>query len=292
MPPPTKNSRTFTINPDPFWITVVSVVLTVIVTGLDAFVGARFSLLALYAVPILLCAWFASQFSLWFIVALCTLGWFTAQVTGADYNRSVGEAVQHAFMRGAMFALVAILVSKLRSSIRRGADLSRIDPLTGLLNRAGFLSRATSDLAELRDLSAPAALVIVDIENLRTINQKHGQPHGDLAVTLTAQAILSAIEPDYTVGRTAGDEFCIFMPRIARERVDAQVEQLRDALAKVSTLAGCPVAHSVIAAHCSEPPLSLDDLLAWVEGHLGTTASGPAQQTAVLAYTDFATAVA
>jgi diguanylate cyclase (GGDEF)-like protein len=292
MASPTTTSRPFTVNPDPLWITVVSVVLTAIVTGLDAFIGARYSVLVLYAVPILLCAWFASQVSLWFIVVLCTVGWFTAQVTGADYNRSVGEAVQHAFMRGAMFALVAILVTKLRSSVRRGADLTRIDPLTGLLNRAGFLTRATRELAALRDQSAPAALVLVDIDNLRTINQNHGQPHGDLAVALTAQSILSAVEPECPVGRTSGDEFCIFVPRLSRERLEPTIGRLRQALAGVSTLAGCPVQHSVIAAYCAEPPLSLDDLLAWAEGHLGSAPSAPAQRTEVLTYTDFAAAAA
>ena len=84
--------------------------------------------------------------------------------------------------------------------------LVRGDALTGVLNRRGFDERLEQDLAE-----GAVALLIVDIDNFKTVNDLGGHDAGDRALCEVAAALVGVSNPEL-VGRLGGDEFGVLVP--------------------------------------------------------------------------------
>ncbi|NOW44251.1 diguanylate cyclase (GGDEF)-like protein [Novosphingobium sp. SG751A] len=99
---------------------------------------------------------------------------------------------------------------------RQAEDLARqmeqTDPLTGCLNRHSFAPRANQLLATLRERGETAALVMLDINDFKVINDKIGTAGGDLLLTDTAQRIEALLPPEALLARLGGDEFACVIP--------------------------------------------------------------------------------
>jgi diguanylate cyclase (GGDEF)-like protein len=96
---------------------------------------------------------------------------------------------------------------ELRSTGSRLKQLAQCDPLTGALNRHAF----DALLREARDDRGPltGCVAILDLDNLKSINDTMGHPIGDRAIQLVAQTVRSIIRPDDLLFRWGGDEFLI-----------------------------------------------------------------------------------
>ena len=105
--------------------------------------------------------------------------------------------------------LVALYHSDMRHRLRVLYDRSIRDGLTGLLNRRGITDAINKSLAL---HPANNAMLLVDIDNLKMINDMRGHVTGDAAIARTAQAIRESIREGDECARIGGDEFVIFSP--------------------------------------------------------------------------------
>jgi diguanylate cyclase (GGDEF)-like protein len=85
------------------------------------------------------------------------------------------------------------------------------DSLTGLLNRAAVLDHLTNDVSRRRDAGETVAVIFVDLDGLKSLNDNYGHEAGDTAILTTAQAIVSATSDCDVAGRLGGDEFLIVL---------------------------------------------------------------------------------
>lgn len=91
------------------------------------------------------------------------------------------------------------------------------DALTGLLNRGHFVELAGTEIARAQRFGEPLALIMVDIDHFKHVNDRHGHLVGDEVLTLLAQRLqASARRTDY-VGRIGGEEFAVLLPRASLE---------------------------------------------------------------------------
>ena len=134
------------------------------------------------------------------------------------------------------FSLVSQVV-ELRTQIpdlrRQNKQLERIaclDGLTGLANRRAMHDALETDL--------PAALVLVDIDNMHDLNERFGHPAGDACLVAAAQAITRAIRPEDLAVRLGGDEFAVLVSgSLAQTHLDVLTQRLkRDVEAKASSI--------------------------------------------------------
>lgn len=119
------------------------------------------------------------------------------------------------------------------SEIRKAhADAMR-DPLTGLINRRGFIDRTAREIARSAIAGLPLALAYLDLDGFKPINDRRGHPEGDACLTAVAKLLERTTRPGDVVARLGGDEFAILMPGLGTGNVVAVVDRIRVALTEM-----------------------------------------------------------
>lgn len=108
------------------------------------------------------------------------------------------------------------------------------DVLTGALSRAFFEERARDGVESARRRGESAVLVMIDLDNLKKINDHSGHAAGDTALRTLAQTCQRHLQPGQILGRLSGDEFAIFLPRATAIRAQARIDAIRHELAHAS----------------------------------------------------------
>ena len=114
--------------------------------------------------------------------------------------------------------------------------LANIDALTGVANRRHFIECARRELQKARRSRQDMALLIIDIDHFKTINDTHGHAAGDQAVVLFSDTCKRAIREVDLLGRFGGDEFVVLLPATAMGEAAQIAERMRDLIASCTGL--------------------------------------------------------
>ncbi len=112
--------------------------------------------------------------------------------------------------------------------------LSRTDELTALLNRRAFFGDLETRLKRRKPKPGPGALLYVDLDNFKLVNDVHGHHQGDEALKVVAELLTANTRPGDLVGRLGGDEFALWLDRTDKA---ASVSRAKELLAASATLA-------------------------------------------------------
>ena len=128
---------------------------------------------------------------------------------------------------GVMGALLIGCAVALRE--RRLWKLCLTDSLTGLANRRGFLLRYEQDLARVRKDGHSMALMLVDCDRFKQINDQYGHEAGDRALKLLSKSLQASVRTADVVARWGGDEFVVLL----RDVDEAEVRRVADRVGHV-----------------------------------------------------------
>lgn len=104
-------------------------------------------------------------------------------------------------------------------------ELAGTDPLTGLYNRRAFLGHLRSAL------TVPSALLMLDLDHFKTINDTYGHPAGDAALVAFSRLLRTRLRPQDISARLGGEEFAVLLPDTGAEAAWQIAERLRTAIA-------------------------------------------------------------
>jgi two-component system cell cycle response regulator len=130
------------------------------------------------------------------------------------YEQGAVDFIRKPFNRIELIARVS-LAAKNRLLQKQLQNLAHYDQLTGLVNRTLFLNRLDQFISLTKRQSTRLALLFVDLDNFKPLNDTLGHKLGDIALQLAAKKLLSCVRDTDTVGRFGGDEFVILLPDIA-----------------------------------------------------------------------------
>jgi diguanylate cyclase (GGDEF)-like protein len=130
--------------------------------------------------------------------------------------------------------LVAMSVLLIGMSKERTENIEReaasTDTLTGIPNRRYFMQEATRRLNHCAKSDTPAAVLMIDLDNFKGVNDRHGHATGDTVLRAVADAIVDNLRPDDLAGRIGGDEFVCCLTRCSNAEAYMIAERLMDAL--------------------------------------------------------------
>lgn len=161
---------------------------------------------------------------LWFQLAVAVLavlaimaivGWRTRYLRDrqADLERQIAERT-----------------ADLRAANGRLGHLAMTDPLTGCANRRHFMARAEELIAAAQREGTPLSLAILDLDEFKHINDRHGHPGGDAILARTGQTLVEQASPTDLAGRIGGEEFALLMPGTGLAEARRRAERLREAI--------------------------------------------------------------
>jgi len=163
----------------------------------------------------------------------------------------------------AYLAVLGVAMAGLQTLRRREAQMARLiiqDPLTNVLNARAFAERLGQELDRNRRYPRPLALMYMDLDNFKVINDTHGHQTGDAVLKLVADAMRTSVRQADIVGRLGGDEFAVIMPETDAHLADAAAKRLVVGLRNV--FKGTPnVTASIGVVSCTATEASTDDLL-------------------------------
>ena len=110
-------------------------------------------------------------------------------------------------------------------------DQATHDGLTGLLNRVTVLDALRTELARTARERHPVAVLMVDLDHFKLVNDTYGHVAGDAVLREAARRMKSSVRPYDSIGRYGGEEFLIVLPGCDAPSAQAQAERLREALA-------------------------------------------------------------
>jgi diguanylate cyclase (GGDEF)-like protein/PAS domain S-box-containing protein len=164
------------------------------------------------------------------------------------------------------YVLVIADIDTLKQREANALHEAQHDDLTGLPNRRLLAERAAAALAtsELRRVSC--AVLAIDLDGFKDINDRHGHEIGDLMLREIAVRLTRVMRPQDTVARRGGDEFAVLVPDVgSMMEVEKIAERLLSAIAQPAALTGAPhdmkVSASIGIALAPEQGRDLERLL-------------------------------
>ncbi len=157
------------------------------------------------------------------------------------------------------------LVKRWREYDERLERLSQTDYLTGLANRRFFRERCVAELARSRRAGLSVALLLIDVDFFKLVNDRHGHQAGDEVLRAIASTLQLAVRTEDLVSRYGGEEFAVLLVETDIEAANRVAERFREQLAslEIDTVAG-PVkvtATAGVVASTITDMTHLDDLL-------------------------------
>ena len=160
--------------------------------------------------------------------------------------------------------------------------LALTDPLTGLLNHRAFQERLEQELRRAERERYGIAVVALDVDNFKEINDRWGHAAGDEGLRVLSQVFRTHLRPHDVSGRVGGDEFCLAIVRSSAEAAEEVVDRLREHISHVEV---GPAGQQIrISAGISEFPrhsLSREELMHLADGAMYWAKSSGRDRTCI-----------
>lgn len=253
---------------EPFFLAWSALDFAMLVVGTLLDGGTASPLVLVFFIPVVFSSMSYPLASVIAVGVLSVVSYLTLALTTGGSS----PAYQGAFA-GALVCTAAMSAWQAQNHKRQHRALafaSRTDPLTGCLNRRGFEERAEAEINAMRRRGRPGAMVVLDIDHFKPVNDTFGHAAGDELLRWFAQTLERTVRAADAVGRLGGDEFAAIFPDIDATPTKAAVERLVQALAERAPA-------SIGLASFPDDGATLEELTRCADGRLYSSRRGRAE---------------
>jgi diguanylate cyclase (GGDEF)-like protein len=158
-----------------------------------------------------------------------------------------------------VLAVIAVLYRS--SLVGQLQSVAASDVKTGLLNAAAWRDLSRRALSRAARAAQPAALLLIDLDHFKQINDSHGHLAGDRALCAVAACLQRELRGHDAVGRFGGEEFVVLIENVELDIASRMGERVRAAISEITTADHVQVRASVGLAHSPTSEIELDALL-------------------------------
>lgn len=213
------------------------------VPGIREFAGSLFlAMQAAYTLAITTTLWVGRKDRLaarWPLVILSAV--HAAALLVGIYSTFIGSTAQDVvppimslfgviYFESIVFALgtsVFLLALVKERNEAAGRMAARIDPLTGIANRGGFMESGERVVERCRRNNVPVSVMMFDLDRFKGVNDTHGHAVGDTVIRTFCEITAAALRPNDVFGRIGGEEFAVVLPGSSIEAAYARAERIR-----------------------------------------------------------------
>jgi diguanylate cyclase (GGDEF)-like protein/putative nucleotidyltransferase with HDIG domain len=246
---------------------VLDLALIVLVTLAGG--GTDSPLALIFFLPVVFAAMSYPLVSVAAVGGLTVAAYFTLTLTagGSGWSYQAAWFTVVLICQGALSAWQARNHDRQRAAL---AAISRADPLTGCLNRRGFEERAVAEISASGRRAAPGAVLLLDLDHFKPVNDRHGHAAGDELLCWVVKTLERGVRSSDAIGRLGGDEFAVLFPAIEPAYALETARRLTRAL---SERAPCSIGVATFPLDGTE----LDEILRHADNRLYESRNGRPQ---------------
>lgn len=246
----------------PRWsLTVIGLVLIYLFGYIDYLTGIELSPQVLYLIPVGIVAWCVGRGPGCLLALNTAMARLIAdQLTIRNLSLEIAPLL-NAASHGIVALIFAWTLASLRVRLDREASLSRTDALTKVNNFRAFIERSDNEIERARRRGYQFAVVYLDCDNFKQINDRFGHTTGDELLCLVAETLQNSVRRFDIVARLGGDEFGILLPEITPDQTTIVTQRVRERLADAVNHYRWPITISVGAVTFQDSPQSVTEML-------------------------------
>lgn len=192
--------------------------------------AAEFAFASLGLLPVLLIAWMAGRTAGMVFAALAAATWLIGDMASERDYRFAWIPWANGLTRFAAYGIVVALVDQVRGQLSREHERANRDPLTGLFNRHALEEFGSREVERSRRYAHPLAVVFMDLDNFKRLNDREGHGTGDAALCAAAAALQGTSRSTDILARWGGDEFVLLLPELDADAAALTSRRISDAL--------------------------------------------------------------
>jgi diguanylate cyclase (GGDEF) domain len=244
---------------------ILLVVLGSIIIGIAAYIdsitGENLSFLCFYLIPVSFFIWYITRRLGVSVSVLCAIIWFVENVNVKAGVLRHEMSYLNMSIELVFFFLVTLLLCSLKQALGINEELSRVDALTGAVNRRAFYDLAGREIVRLERYKHPFTVAYMDIDNFKTVNYRFGHKAGDQLLRSVADAVRKNLRKIDIISRFGGDEFTILLPETGAEAAQAVLSRMRNILLNTMEANKWPVTFTFGTVTFLKPPSSVEEMV-------------------------------
>lgn len=214
----------------PAWVKVLPLLALAISEGLGLFVGGPGAIA--FIIPALV--WCAMSFGVFpmTLINLVVCFWKTALVAFGALSFTPEHVLEVTSYRTGLALLSLAPLAVACAYVLRMQALQKLhhavnhDFLTGLLTRRALIERGQKLLSRLKEEGQPVAVLMLDIDHFKQVNDRYGHAQGDVVLQAFSRMARDTLRPEDLLGRIGGEEFAIVLPRTSHEQALVVAQRL------------------------------------------------------------------
>jgi diguanylate cyclase (GGDEF)-like protein len=143
-------------------------------------------------------------------------------------------------------------------------QIAKQDSMTGALTRRGFFAEVEKEFLRACRYDRPSALVVIDVDHFKSINDRYGHPAGDAVLVSIANASMATMRKSDIFGRIGGEEFGLLLPETDAEEARDAAERIRRTVESAIIQVGGAEVRATVSLGVAPRPASTESVATWL----------------------------